>query len=83
MMEKRNKILGLQFLKGVTFILIFISHVFDVAFFGRGGCSFLMMSGLLMAYNYSDKIESVTLRECLKYWKKYLRITNCTCLQCV
>lgn len=36
MMEKRNKILGLQFLKGVTFILIFISHVFDVAFFGRG-----------------------------------------------
>lgn len=26
-----------------------------------------------MAYNYSDKIENVTLKECLKYWKKILK----------
>lgn len=35
--RNRNKIQGLQSLKGIAFILIFISHVFDIAFLGRGG----------------------------------------------
>ena len=85
-MNDKTKIVGYQGLRGIAFLMIFISHCIlsvieqgknATTYFGALGVSlFIVLSGFLTVYNHFDCNELSTKEQITKTIKKVIRYTS-------